>query len=86
MGRLIDSQTAYDVLTAYYHHTTDVQHAALRDALSRVPTVDAVPIAWVEELIKTWRDENNAFSVIAATVLRAMIRKWEDGRHEIDKR
>ena len=44
MGRLIDSQTAYDVLTDYYHHTTDTQHAALREALGRVETVDAVPV------------------------------------------
>jgi len=44
MGRLIDSQTAYDVLTDYYHHTTDTQHAALREALGRVESVDAVPV------------------------------------------
>ena len=44
MGRLIDSQTAYDVLTDYYHHSTDAQHAALREALGRVESVDAVPV------------------------------------------
>jgi hypothetical protein len=50
MGRLIDSQTAYDVLTDYYHHSTDTQHAALREALGRVESVDAVPVVhgeWV---------------------------------------
>ena len=52
MGRLIDSQTAYDVLTDYYHHSTDAQHAALREALGRVETVDAVPVVhghWIED-------------------------------------
>jgi len=44
MGRLIDSQTAYDVLTDYYHHSTDAQHAALREALGQVESVDAVPV------------------------------------------
>ena len=44
MGRLIDEQTAYDVLTDYYHHSTDTQHQALKEALGRVETVDAVPI------------------------------------------
>ena len=44
MARLIDSQTAYDVLTDYYHHSTDTQHAALREALGRVESVDAVPV------------------------------------------
>lgn len=53
MGRLIDEQTAYDVLTDYYHHSTDTQHAALREALGRVESVDAVPVrhgewVWVQ--------------------------------------
>lgn len=41
MNNLIDRQTAYEVLTAYYHHTTDIQHAALHDALNRVPAARA---------------------------------------------
>ena len=45
MGRrLIDTDAAYAVLTDYYHHSTDTQHAALREALERVETVDAVPV------------------------------------------
>ena len=39
--RLIDRQAAYEALTDYYHHRTEAQHKALRDALSRVP--DAEP-------------------------------------------
>ena len=35
----ISRQDAYDTLTDYYHHTTQTQHDALRDALSRVPSV-----------------------------------------------
>lgn len=48
--RLIDTDAAYAVLTDYYHHTTDTQRQALMDALSRVPTVDAVPVEDVFEL------------------------------------
>ena len=44
MSKLIDTQTAYDILTDYYHHTTDAQHAALKEALGRVESVDAVPV------------------------------------------
>ena len=45
MGRrLIDTDAAYDVLTDYYHHTTDTQHEALKEALGRVESVDAVPL------------------------------------------
>lgn len=40
--RLIDSEDAFTVLTAYYHHRTEIQHEALKDALGRVPTIDPV--------------------------------------------
>lgn len=38
---LISRRAAYEVLTAYYHHKTDIQHAALHEALNRVPTAHA---------------------------------------------
>ena len=44
MGRMINTDAAYAVLTAYYHHSTDTQHAALKEALEMVPTVDTVPV------------------------------------------
>lgn len=44
MGKWIDTDAAYAVLTDYYHHSTDTQHAALREALGRVETVDAVEV------------------------------------------
>lgn len=34
---LISRQAAYEVLTEYYHHRTDLQHKALKEALERVP-------------------------------------------------
>ena len=52
MGRWIDTDAAYAVLTDYYHHSTDTQHAALREALGRVETVDAVPVRhgrWIKK-------------------------------------
>lgn len=51
MGRMINTDAAYAVLTDYYHHTTDTQHAALREALERVESVDAVPVEDVFELV-----------------------------------
>ena len=45
MGRrLIDTDAAYAVLTDYYHHSTDTQHAALKEARGRGETGDAVPV------------------------------------------
>ena len=37
---LIDADEAYKVLTDYYHHKTEIQHKALKEAIERVPTVD----------------------------------------------
>lgn len=37
---LISKQTAYKVLSEYYHHKTEMQHKALREALDMVPPVD----------------------------------------------
>ena len=44
MGKWINTDAAYAVLTEYYHHSTDTQHAVLREALGRVESVDAVPV------------------------------------------
>ncbi len=44
MARLIDVDEAYKVLTDYYHQRTEIQHKALKEALSRVPTIDVEPI------------------------------------------
>ena len=42
--RYIDTDTAYEVLTEYYHHKTEAQHEALREALDRVPAADVVEV------------------------------------------
>ena len=49
--RLIDADEAYKVLSDYYHHRTEIQHEALKEAFSKVPTVDAVEAKhghWIE--------------------------------------
>lgn len=40
MSDLISREKAYEVLTEYYHHTTELQHKALREALDMVPSAD----------------------------------------------
>ena len=44
MGRMIDTDAAYTVLTDYYHHSTDTQHQALKEALGRVESVESVEV------------------------------------------
>lgn len=40
---LISREKAYEVLSEYYHHKTELQHKALREALDRVPPVELQP-------------------------------------------
>lgn len=51
MSNLINREETYDVLTEYYHHTTEIQHKSLREALERVH--DAEPEwktgKWIEK-------------------------------------
>ena len=37
---LISRQAAYETLSEYYHHKTEVQHQGLREALDRVPSTE----------------------------------------------
>lgn len=40
MSGTISRKAAYEVLTEYYHHKTELQHKALWDALSKVPSAE----------------------------------------------
>ena len=40
MSDIIRREDAYKVLTDYYHHRTDVQHNALREALNKIPSAE----------------------------------------------
>ena len=42
MAEYIKKEDAYRTLSDYYHHSTDNQHMALREALDRVPAADVV--------------------------------------------
>lgn len=42
--RLVDADEAYKVLTDYYNHKTEIQHKAMKEAIGRVPSVDAVEV------------------------------------------
>lgn len=42
MSDTISRKAAYEVLTEYYHHKTELQHKALREALDRVPSKEII--------------------------------------------
>lgn len=51
MSDMIDREEAYKVLSDYYHHKTDAQHEALKEALDRVPSVEPKKGRWTIETI-----------------------------------
>jgi len=75
MGRLIDTDSAYTVLTDYYHHKADAQHMALKDALDKVETVNAIPVDWIESYLSDCAEWSIAYYVI-----KQMLYKWREER------
>ena len=45
------------------------------------PTVDAVPVEWIEIEIKWFKNADNAFVTLTAGQLSAMLRRWRDSNH-----
>ena len=56
MPRLIDFEEVYKVLTDNYHHRTEIQHEALKEALSKVPTVDAAEVVRCKDCKRYWKN------------------------------
>lgn len=56
MPRLIDENKAKEVLIDYYHIRTNIQQMSMEEAFSRVPTVDAIPVEWVEKYLEKWKN------------------------------
>ena len=76
--RLIDESDVFRVLTEYYHHKTKEQSESLTEALSRVPTVEAIPLNW----ILTWWAHQGMPSLSHCIyntneVIRTMLMDWE---------
>lgn len=70
MSDLISKQTAYEVLSDYYHHKTETQHKALREALNRVPSAE------LERKKGEWTEKE----VIHADEAKEVITEWQSCR------
>lgn len=77
MGRLIDAENAYCVLTVNYNHHTDIQHKALKECLDRVKTEKAIPVDWIEAEIKKLRAMDFELAAMTAGMIEAMLKRWE---------
>lgn len=79
--RLIDTDSAYTVLTNYYHHKTDAQHMALKNALDKVETVDAIPVDYLNSRIAEFRAKDTYANQFAADFLQAIINEYNKEAH-----
>jgi hypothetical protein len=76
MSRFIDVGNAYNTLTEYYGHKTDIQHTALADALSQVKTEDAIPLDWIRGYIGRLKDMGVVISIRDAQAVSVMVDKY----------
>ena len=76
MPRLIEEDKAKEVLTDYYHISTDIQQIALEEAFSRIPTVKAITVEW----IKKWSGNEPYWANLA----EHMLDDWEKENAKID--
>ena len=60
----ISRQAAYDTLTEYYHHKTDIQHKALAEALSRVPSTSRPTVTEYTDTISRKQAIDALFEII----------------------
>lgn len=62
-------------LCQYDRHYSKMDFCGLLDDAE---TVDAVPVAWIEDEIKEMNEMDNHFSTLTANLLSAMLRRWKE--------
>ncbi len=87
MARLIDADRLYDQVEARYRQSSGEEHKAERallDSICDSPTVDAIPVDWLQACIKIaelFCDEHNE------KLLQTLINLWHrDGYGFFEKR
>ena len=74
--RLINAD---ELLTAFpVDDEPTLTKSCVRMTIQHMPTVDAVPVAWIEDEIKELNEMDNAFSTLTANLLSAMLRRWKE--------
>ena len=53
----ISREAAIETLSEFYHHKSEIQHIALREALNRVPSADVVEVVRCKDCIN-WNGNN----------------------------
>ena len=87
-GCYVSIADVYNVLTDYYHQKTDLQHAALLEALLKVPPADvrSVPPGGIGEMSDGYHTFNGLYYqrmvLFAALVKQNKDSAWKSHRHE----
>ena len=79
MPDYIDREAAYQTLTEYYQHTTEIQHEALREALAKVPAADVRPaVKTAYHIMSGWPPRVYCMNCYK-TFAQANWEIWQDG-------
>ena len=75
--RLIDAD---ELLTAFpVDDEPTLTKSCVRMTIQHMPTVDAVPVTWIEGEIKWLKEMDNPFATMSAGQIEAMLKRWKDG-------
>ena len=58
MDDFIRREAAIETLSEFYHHKSEIQHIALREALNRVPTADVVEVVRCKDCRFYYKDSD----------------------------
>lgn len=89
MDELISKRSALLALLDKGQHTErysygdfwELDFSEIREAMETVPAVDAIPVEWVEDLIRRLRGETAAASRATSAHLEKMLRIWRESCH-----
>ncbi len=79
---LIDRQQAFVTLTEHYQHRMLIEHLMLSEALDRVPTVDAIPIEWINNYMDNRLTKGSLFY----SCMSEFMRDWKKEQEETNGR
>lgn len=89
MADLIDREDAYIALVEKGQASKryklgeiwELNGKEIREALDSVPSTEpepAIPLQWIEAQIEWLKSLDNAFSILTAEQISAMVNKWKD--------
>ena len=76
MKDLIDRREAIDAVTPH-----DDEYR-IRDVLEDMPSVEAIPVEWIERKIARLKEMDNAFASLTASQIRALLNDWRTEQNE----